>query len=175
MCHQEREEKEYGRRRSVCCQSSYLGDNVTPPRVGEYMVNVALWCEGNSGASQHGQQQEQPNHQRWHAKGKRSQNMCTLRACFCMLGHRFAMLSRCLVKKISASELRRKFIKNAMLVGEENEVLFQGFPPNVSELLRWENGRESLCFKILLQFFSSFFFSSHCKSTKLFLSLTFSC
>ena len=61
-----------------------------------------------------------PNHQRWYANWKFSWNMyvCT----HCTL-HVFAhlvpicMLSRCLLNKISASELSRKFIKGALLVG----------------------------------------------------------
>ncbi len=37
---------------------------------------------------------------------------------FTRFGHRFCMLGRCLSTKISASELRRKFIRSALLVGE---------------------------------------------------------
>ncbi len=59
-----------------------------------------------------------PNHQRWHAKWKLRWNILYTH---CI--HVFArlapicMLSRCLSTKISASELRRKFIKSALLVG----------------------------------------------------------
>ncbi len=59
----------------------------------------------------------QPNQQRWYAKWKRSVGICT----HCM--HVFARLApdlcaqSVLISKISASELRRKFIKSALLVG----------------------------------------------------------
>ncbi len=57
-----------------------------------------------------------PNHQSWHAKRKLSQKMCTLRTCFCMFGGDLYAQS-VLINKISASELRRNFIKSALLVG----------------------------------------------------------
>ena len=58
-----------------------------------------------------------PNRQRWHAKLKLSRNMCTLHTRFLHARRRFCMLSRCLVNKISASELRKKSIKSALLAG----------------------------------------------------------
>ena len=58
-----------------------------------------------------------PNQQRWHAKWKLRRNMYTLRATFLHVLAPTRMLSRRLVTKISASELRRKFVKGALLVG----------------------------------------------------------
>ena len=58
-----------------------------------------------------------PNHQRWHPKWKLSRNMCT--CCmhvFCTLGADLHAQSA-LANKISASELSRKFIMSALLVG----------------------------------------------------------
>ncbi len=57
-----------------------------------------------------------PNHQRWYAKEMLSWNTYTLHTCFCTLGNDLhAQLV--IINKISASELRRKFIKSALLVG----------------------------------------------------------
>ncbi len=55
-----------------------------------------------------------PNHQRWHAKWKLSRN--TQHVARTSFLHRLAstcMLRRCLVANLSASELRRKFVKRA--------------------------------------------------------------
>ncbi len=57
-----------------------------------------------------------PNHQRWYAKWKLSWNMHTLHTRFCTFGtdlHAPSVLSN----KTSASELSRKLIKSALLVG----------------------------------------------------------
>ncbi len=62
-----------------------------------------------------------PNHQRWYAEWNLSWNMYTLHTRFPHVRHRFCMLSRCLLTKISASELSRRFIKNVLLVGKERE------------------------------------------------------
>ncbi len=54
----------------------------------------------------------------WHAKWKKlSRNMYTLRTRFCTFGCRLACSVGWLVNKISTSELRRKSIKSALLVG----------------------------------------------------------
>ena len=55
-----------------------------------------------------------PNHQRWYAKWKLGWNICSIRIARLAL---ICKLSRWLVSKISASELSRKFIKSALLVG----------------------------------------------------------
>ncbi len=57
-----------------------------------------------------------PNHHRWYAKCKLSRNAYTLCSCFCTFGTDLCARS-VLINKISASELRRKFIKSALLVG----------------------------------------------------------
>ena len=57
-----------------------------------------------------------PNHQRWYAKWKLSWNVYTLHACFCTLCANLCAQS-VLINKISASELRQKFIKIALSVG----------------------------------------------------------
>ncbi len=50
-------------------------------------------------------------------KWKRSRNMHTLHTLFFRACRQLVMLSRCLVTKISASELRRKLIESALLAG----------------------------------------------------------
>ncbi len=52
-------------------------------------------------------------------KWKLRRNTYTLHARFRTVGADFVMLSRCLLAKISASELSPKFIKSALLVGRE--------------------------------------------------------
>ncbi len=58
-----------------------------------------------------------PNHHRWHAKWKLSRNVHTLRTRFCHVLASIRMLSRCLVTTISASEIRRKFYQECVVVG----------------------------------------------------------
>ncbi len=57
-----------------------------------------------------------PNHQQRYAKWKLSWNICTLHTHFCTFGADLYAQS-VLINKASASELRRKFIKSALLVG----------------------------------------------------------
>ncbi len=57
-----------------------------------------------------------PNHQRRHAKWKLSSNVYTLHTRFCTLGAD-SYAQSVLINKISASELSRKFVKAALLVG----------------------------------------------------------
>ncbi len=57
-----------------------------------------------------------PNHQLWHARWKLSRSTHTLHTHFCTFGADLCAQS-VLSNKISASELRRKFIKSALLVG----------------------------------------------------------
>ncbi len=57
-----------------------------------------------------------PNHQRWYAKRKLGRNIHTLHTRFCTLGADLHAQS-VLINKISASELSRKFVKSALLVG----------------------------------------------------------
>ncbi len=59
-----------------------------------------------------------PNHQRWYAKWKLSRNTYTLHTRFCTFGADLYAQS-VLSNKISASELSRKFIESALLVGVE--------------------------------------------------------
>ncbi len=60
-----------------------------------------------------------PNHQRWHAKWELSRNAYTLHTRFCTF--RADLLAQSvLISKISASELSRKFVKSALLVGHED-------------------------------------------------------
>ena len=61
----------------------------------------------------------EPNHQRWPAKWKLSWNTYALHTHFCMFGADLHAQSA-LVNKISASELSRKFVKSALLVGEKD-------------------------------------------------------
>ncbi len=58
-----------------------------------------------------------PNHQRWYAKCKLSCNIYTLLIRFCTFGADLYAQS-VLINKNSASELTRKFIKSAGLVGQ---------------------------------------------------------
>ncbi len=74
-------------------------------------------CEREREREREGGRARHPNHQRWYAKGKLSRNVCTLHARFFA---RFGADSRArsaLINKISASELRRKFIKGWLVVG----------------------------------------------------------
>ncbi len=57
-----------------------------------------------------------PDQQRWSAEWKLGRNTYTLRARFCTSGADLRAQSA-LSKKISASELRRKFIKGELSVG----------------------------------------------------------
>ncbi len=57
-----------------------------------------------------------PNHQQWHAKWKLSRNMYTMRTRFCTFGSDLYARS-VLFNYVSASELRPKLIKSALLVG----------------------------------------------------------
>ncbi len=58
-----------------------------------------------------------PNHQWWHAEWKLSWSIYTLHARFGTFGADVYAQS-VLIDKISASELTRKFIKSALLVGQ---------------------------------------------------------
>ncbi len=61
-------------------------------------------------------QTSHPNQQRWYAKWKFSWNMYTLHTRSCTFGtDRYAQPA--IINKISALELRRKFIKGALFVG----------------------------------------------------------
>ncbi len=57
-----------------------------------------------------------PNHQRWYAKWKLSRNIYTSHTRFCTFGTDLYAQS-VIINNISASELSRKFIKSALLVG----------------------------------------------------------
>ena len=60
---------------------------------------------------------EVPNHQRWHGKMEAQLESIHTAYTFPHIRHRFCMLSRCSLAKISASELSRKLIKSVLLVG----------------------------------------------------------
>ena len=71
----------------------------------------------------------EPNQQWWHAKWKFSRNMYTLRTRFCTFGADLRAQS-VLINKISASEISRKFVKGALLVGRVRSkrcILFRHF------------------------------------------------
>ncbi len=59
-----------------------------------------------------------PDHQRWHAKWKLSRNVHKLRTRFFFYTFGADLYAQSvLIDKASASELRRRFIKSALLVG----------------------------------------------------------
>ncbi len=61
-----------------------------------------------------------PSHQLWRAKMEaRLECVRVARARVCTLWLRLAMLGRCLLAKICGSELSRKLVKGALLVGQE--------------------------------------------------------
>ena len=70
-------------------------------------------------------------------KWKLSRNVCTLRKRFCTFWASIRMLGRRLLNKISASEISRKFIKSALLVGWMDLKGVLGCGPWV-----WGGGRE---------------------------------
>ncbi len=77
-----------------------------------------LACAEDEDGGQHLAQAQHlvPNHQRWYAEWRLSRNTYTLHARFCTFGadlHAQSVLGN----KISASELRRKFIKSVLLAG----------------------------------------------------------
>ncbi len=66
-----------------------------------------------------------PDHQRWYAKAAaQSEHLRVVHTFLARLAAGFACSAGDLVTKISASELRRKFIKSALLVGrgERNSI-----------------------------------------------------
>ena len=62
-----------------------------------------------------------PNQQRWRAKTEAQSECVHVVHTFLHVLAPTCVLRRCLVTKISASEIRRTFIKSALLVGQEEE------------------------------------------------------
>ncbi len=70
-----------------------------------------LWPDVDAGCS--------PNHQRWHGKVEAQFEYVNIACMFLHVWHRFVHAQSVLINKISASELRQKFIKRALLVGQD--------------------------------------------------------
>ena len=84
-----------------------LSGHIFSPNFLSHSLKIALWPPTYVRA---------PNQQRWYAKCKLSRNMYTLYTRFYTFGPDFHAES-VISNKISASELSRKFIKSALLVG----------------------------------------------------------
>ncbi len=103
-----------------------------------------------------------PNHQRWYAKWKLSRNMYALHARFCTFDADLHAQSA-LRNKISASDLSRKFIESALLVGE----VF------LLRSVSWK--RRSLIHKMTRSVFFLFFFLSHADASCCLLAIVCVC
>ncbi len=92
-----------------------------------YSSSLALWYRSprtNEVPNQQGRKAQfgsSPSHQTVACKMEAQLEYVHIACTFSHVWSRFVMLGRCLPRKISASELRRKFIKSALLVGREQQ------------------------------------------------------
>ncbi len=76
-----------------------------------------------------------PNHQRWYAKMEALSEYVSIAYTFFARLAPICIHSRCLINKISASELSRKFIKSALLVGQACvPYKFKTYPTNTHHM-----------------------------------------